>query len=121
VITKSVPNPRFEKEDHWYNCANRRVAPVTTFPHAPSRPSSLASIPWSPRRLSLRVCPFLSRSKLKDLGLEPHLMSEETMDGMLAAAIARRDSVNHELIAPAVKWDKSGAKDATMEAAGLSR
>lgn len=74
----SVPNPRVEAEEHYYNAK----------------------------------C-----TKLRDLGLEPHLLSEGLVDSLLSFAIEHKGRVNMELIKPAVDWRKSGAADAMNAAA----
>jgi len=56
-------------------------------------------------------------SKLRDLGLEPHLLGENMTETMLSFAVQYKDRVNMELIKPAVDWRKSGLKSATMSAA----
>lgn len=76
VIT--VPNPRVEKEEHYYNAK----------------------------------C-----TKLRDLGLEPHLLSDGLIDSLLSFAIEHKDRVNMDLIKPAVEWKKSGVADAISTAA----
>jgi UDP-sulfoquinovose synthase len=65
VKIDSVPNPRVEKEEHYYNA-------VTT--------------------------------KLPSLGLEPHLLSDETVKNILDTATKYRDRVNFEAIRPTVNW-----------------
>lgn len=74
----SVPNPRVEKEEHYYNAK----------------------------------C-----TKLRDLGLEPHLLSDGLIDSLLTFALEHKDRVNMDLIKPAVNWKKSGVVDAMTNAA----
>lgn len=74
----SVPNPRVEKEEHYYNAK----------------------------------C-----TKLRDLGLEPHFLSDGLVDSLLTFAIEHKDRVNMDLIKPAVEWKKSGVKDAITTSA----
>jgi nucleoside-diphosphate-sugar epimerase len=78
VQTISVPNPRVEAEEHYYNAK----------------------------------C-----TKLRDLGLEPHLLSDGLIDSLLSFAVEHKGRVNMDLIKPAVDWRKSGAADATNTAA----
>ncbi|KAI3424306.1 hypothetical protein D9Q98_009860 [Chlorella vulgaris] len=78
VKTVSIPNPRVEAEEHYYNAK----------------------------------C-----TKLRDLGLEPHFLSDGMMDSLLQFAIEYKDRVNLELIKPAVDWRKSPVSVATMSAA----
>ncbi len=56
-------------------------------------------------------------TKLKDLGLEPHLLADSLIDSLLEFAIEYKDRVNLDLIKPAVDWRKAGVKQATMSAA----
>lgn len=78
VQTVSIPNPRVEAEEHYYNAK----------------------------------C-----TKLRDLGLEPHFLSDNMIDSLLSFVIENKDRVNMELIKPAVDWRKSGASDALTSAA----
>lgn len=73
ATVKSVPNPRVEAEEHYYNAANTR---------------------------------------LRDLGLEPHLLSAGLVDSLLSFAVRYKDRVNVELIKPAVDWRKTGVGNA---------
>lgn len=75
---QSVPNPRVEKEEHYYN---------------------------------------VKCSKLRDLGLEPHLLGDSMVDSLLQFAIEYKERCNLELIKPAVDWKKAGARVATKGAA----
>ena len=65
VKVDSVPNPRVESEEHYYNA-------VTT--HLP------------------------------DLGLKPHLLSDETVHNLLNTAVKYKKRVNFEAIRPTVNW-----------------
>lgn len=56
-------------------------------------------------------------TKLKDLGLEPHLLADSLIDSLLDFAVEYKDRVNLDLIKPAVDWRKAGVKQATMSAA----
>jgi hypothetical protein len=78
ATVKSVPNPRVEAEEHYYNAANTR---------------------------------------LRDLGLEPHLLSAGLVDSLLAFAVRYKDRVNMDLIKPAVDWRKTGVASALGSAA----
>jgi UDP-sulfoquinovose synthase len=78
----SVPNPRVELEEHYYN---------------------------------------VKCSKLRDLGLEPHLLGDSMIDSLLEFALQYRDRCNLDLIKPAVDWRKAGAKVATRSAAFAGR
>lgn len=60
-----LPNPRTEKEDHYYRASN---------------------------------------TKLRDLGLEPHLLSPETLRGILRTVIKYKDMARLQNILPAVNW-----------------
>ena len=44
-------------------------------------------------------------SKLADLGLEPHRLSDSLLDSLLNVALRLKDRVNPDLIAPRVAWD----------------
>lgn len=65
VTIKSIPNPRKEKEDHYYNPTH---------------------------------------SGLVELGLEPHLMTEDVLVGMLDRILPHKDAVRVERIMPRVRW-----------------
>ncbi|RMZ52926.1 hypothetical protein APUTEX25_001045, partial [Auxenochlorella protothecoides] len=56
-------------------------------------------------------------TKLRDLGLEPHLLSDNLIDSLLSFVVENKDRVRMELIKPAVDWRKSGVSDATNRAA----
>jgi UDP-sulfoquinovose synthase len=62
-----IPNPRVEKEQHYYNAKH---------------------------------------SKLVDLGLEPHLLSDSLLDSLLNVAIKYKDRVDVSKIMPTVTWKK---------------
>jgi len=69
VQITSVPNPRIEAEEHYYNAKN---------------------------------------SKLKDLGLEPHLLGDAILDSLLKVAVEYKERCDHQLILPANAWGSSG-------------
>ena len=69
VALQSLPNPRVELEEHYYNAKH---------------------------------------TKLIDLGLKPHLLTDEALDRMLATVQASVSRVDRSLFAPRVKW-KGGA------------
>ncbi|KAI3751234.1 hypothetical protein L2E82_22282 [Cichorium intybus] len=73
VQTISVPNPRVEAEEHYYNAKH---------------------------------------TKLIELGLEPHLLS----DSLLNVAVQFKDRVDTKQIMPSVSWRKIGAKPKTVSA-----
>ena len=58
-------------------------------------------------------------TKLLELGLEPHFLSEELIDTMIDTIDRHRDQVNHDVILQGVKWvpdtlaDRRGAGTAT--------
>jgi UDP-sulfoquinovose synthase len=78
---RSVPNPRVEAEEHYYNAKNTR---------------------------------------LRDLGLDPHLLSTGLVDSLLSFAVQYKDRVNMDLIKPAVDWRKTGVKQAIGTAARVA-
>ena len=82
VQTVNVPNPRVEKEEHYYN---------------------------------------VKCSKLRDLGLEPHLLGDSMASSLLEFAMKYKERCNLELIQPAVDWKKAGARIATKNAAYAGR
>lgn len=43
-------------------------------------------------------------SKLQELGLEPHLLTDTVIDHMLEVALTHRDRIDPDVIQPAVKW-----------------
>jgi UDP-sulfoquinovose synthase len=65
VAIKSIPNPRKEKEEHYYNP---------------------------------------SHSGLQDLGLKPHLLTDEAIAEMLNTVLRYRDRIDQSKIYPRVKW-----------------
>ncbi|KAK3158825.1 hypothetical protein QOZ80_2AG0142050 [Eleusine coracana subsp. coracana] len=75
VQTKSVPNPRVEAEEHYYNAKH---------------------------------------TKLIELGLVPHLLSDSLLDSVLNFAIQYKDRVDTAQIMPSVSWKKIGAKPRTV-------
>jgi len=77
VETKSVPNPRVEAEEHYYNAKH---------------------------------------TKLIELGLKPHLLSDSLLDSLLNFAIQFKDRVDVKQIMPSVSWRKIGAKPKTVAA-----
>ena len=48
-------------------------------------------------------------SKLGDLGLEPHLMSDALLDSLLNIIVQYKDSVDQRLLLPAVNWKESAS------------
>jgi UDP-sulfoquinovose synthase len=77
VKTISVPNPRVEAEEHYYNAKH---------------------------------------TKLIELGLEPHLLSDSLIDSLLNFAIKFEDRVDKKQIMPSVSWRKIGVKPKTVQA-----
>lgn len=77
VQTKSVPNPRVEAEEHYYNAKH---------------------------------------TKLVELGLKPHLLSDSLLDSVLNFAIQYKDRVDVKQIMPSVSWRKIGVKPKTVSA-----
>ncbi|KAH7373992.1 hypothetical protein KP509_17G082800 [Ceratopteris richardii] len=71
----SVPNPRVEAEEHYYNAKH---------------------------------------TKLVELGLQPHLLSDALLDSLLNFAIMYKDRVDMAQIMPAVSWKKAGVKPVTV-------
>ncbi|GMH06952.1 hypothetical protein Nepgr_008792 [Nepenthes gracilis] len=77
VETASVPNPRVEAEEHYYNAKH---------------------------------------TKLVELGLNPHLLSDSLLDSLLNFAIEYKDRVDKKQIMPNVSWRKIGVKPRTIVA-----
>lgn len=77
VQTISVPNPRVEAEEHYYNAKH---------------------------------------TKLVELGLKPHLLSDSLLDSLLNFAIQYKDRVDSKQIMPNVSWKNIGAKTKTVAA-----
>ncbi len=75
VEVAHLPNPRTEKEEHYYN---------------------------------------VKHTKLMDLGLKPHPLTEEVVVSMLQKCLDHRESVTPEIIQPKVLWH-SGAKVAVAD------
>jgi UDP-sulfoquinovose synthase len=65
VFIDHLPDPRVEKEEHYYNARH---------------------------------------SKLVDLGLQPHLLSESLLDSLLNIAVKYRDRIDASLFMPQVDW-----------------
>ncbi len=64
-------------------------------------------------------------SKLIDLGLQPHLLSESLLDSMINVAVKYRDRINPALFLPQVNWrsarnERRAARDARLEGAAAS-
>lgn len=70
VTVETVPNPRVELEEHYYNAKH---------------------------------------TALLDLGLKPHLLTDQTLDEMLAAVRANCGHVDAESFMPKIKWDSNAA------------
>jgi len=70
VTIDNLPNPRVEKEDHYYNAANTR---------------------------------------LLDLGLQPHYLSETLLNSVLQVVQQHKGRINPRLIMPGVNWRETGA------------
>lgn len=75
VKTISVPNPRVEAEEHYYNAKH---------------------------------------TKLVELGLRPHLLSDSLLDSLLNFAIQYKDLCDTKQIMPSVSWRKVGVKTKTV-------
>jgi UDP-sulfoquinovose synthase len=65
---QSLPNPRVEAEEHYYNATH---------------------------------------TKLLDLGLEPHFLSETILESLMKIAMEQTDWVDKRLIAPTVDWRRT--------------
>jgi len=65
IEVQHLPNPRVEKEEHYYNAKN---------------------------------------TLLRDLGLEPHCLSESLLDSLMHFAIRYKDRVDRSQIMPTVTW-----------------
>lgn len=77
VQAVSVPNPRVEAEEHYYNAKH---------------------------------------TKLVELGLKPHLLSDSLLDSLLNFTIQYKDRVDTKQIMPSVSWRKVGVKPKTVAA-----
>lgn len=77
VETTSVPNPRVEAEEHYYNAKH---------------------------------------TKLIELGLQPHLLSDSLLDSLMNFALQYKDRVDTKQIMPSVSWKKIGVKPRTVQA-----
>ena len=49
-------------------------------------------------------------SKLTDLGLVPHLLTDDALDNMLAAVLVHKDRVDRGDLLPTIKWKGGGSK-----------
>ena len=68
ATVEHMPNPRVEREDHYYNAANTR---------------------------------------LLDLGLQPHYLSETLLESVIRTVMNHRDSIRSHLILPSVDWRRT--------------
>jgi UDP-sulfoquinovose synthase len=68
VRIEHLPDPRVEREEHYYNAKH---------------------------------------SKLLDLGLEPHFLSESLLDSLMNIAVHYRDRVDESLFTPRVDWRRT--------------
>lgn len=68
VTINSIPNPRREMEDHYYNAAN---------------------------------------TGLKELGLQPHLLTDQVLEEMITAIARYKDGIDKGKIMPRVRWNKA--------------
>ncbi len=68
VTIEHLPDPRVEREEHYYNAQH---------------------------------------SKLIDLGLRPHLLSESLLDSLVNIAVKYRDRIDQSLFVPRVDWRKA--------------
>lgn len=55
-------------------------------------------------------------TKLGELGLKPHLLSDALLDSLLNFAVMYKDRVDMAQIMPAVSWKKAGVKPVTVTA-----
>jgi UDP-sulfoquinovose synthase len=60
-------------------------------------------------------------SKLIDLGLEPHLLSDSLLDSLMNVALKYRDRVDPELILPQVNWRSPRNERRGQGSAGVAR
>src|SRR5881296_196161 len=82
VCVDTVPNPRVEREEHYYNAVHTR---------------------------------------LLDLGLDPHYLSDSLLDSLLNIAIRHRDRVREDVILPRVDWRETHNRhDAATFATGVT-
>ena len=82
VCVDTVPNPRVEREEHYYNAAHTR---------------------------------------LLDLGLEPHYLSDSLLDSLLNIAVRHRDRVREDVILPRIDWRETHNRhDAATFATGAT-
>jgi UDP-sulfoquinovose synthase len=68
VTIEHLPDPRVEREEHYYNARH---------------------------------------SKLIDLGLRPHLLSESLLDSLVNIAIKYQDRIDKSLFQPRVDWRRA--------------
>ena len=82
VCVDTVPNPRVEREEHYYNATHTR---------------------------------------LLDLGLEPHYLSDSLLDSLLNIAVRHRDRVREDVILPRIDWRETHNRhDAATFATGAT-
>ncbi len=73
----NIPNPRVEKEEHYYNA---------------------------------------KRTKLLDLGLQPHYLGDSLLDSLLNIALEYRDRIDPDVVMPSVDWREGRAKQRVHKA-----
>jgi UDP-sulfoquinovose synthase len=56
-----------------------------------------------------------AHTKLLDLGLQPHLLSESLIDSLLGIAIEHKDRIDHSVIQPRINW-RNALNDMTEHA-----
>ena len=79
VRIASIPNPRKEREEHYYNAKH---------------------------------------TKLLDLGLKPHNLSDSLLDSLLSIAVKYKSRISREVIAPRVNWRTTKSDRITRSTAG---
>jgi UDP-sulfoquinovose synthase len=77
----TIPNPRVEREAHYYNAANTR---------------------------------------LHDLGLQPHYLSDTLLESVMQVVQRYRDRVKDALILPSVNWRDTGSQPLRQQAVGAA-
>ena len=76
VEMRHLPNPRVEKEEHYFNAVH---------------------------------------TKLIDLGLEPHLLTDTILGSLLKLAIIYKERINRDLSLPTVNWRNTSNELAAKE------
>ena len=83
--------------------ANQLAEMVVRVARARGHDAQIKSIP-NPRREAEKHYYNPSYQGLKDIGVEPHLLSEEVLNGFFEVVERHRDNIRPEVIFSGIKW-----------------